>query len=332
MSLRNRMYVILVAAICSPVSAQSADWIVAKVSQPARYTVDGKNWLVLDKGMVIPNRSWVSTGPRARVILQREKDEVTFQPGTMAGVFERPGYAIHTDFAQQSGTLQLSIDPRVKPHLAVQTPYLAAVVKGTVFTVSLTENGAAVSVDRGRVEVTDNRSGERTGVKAGQKATVDADLETPMNLSGSNTDFEKIVRVRPRASEWTPAADVKEKSDLTKPKDDVGEDDGNDMHEPSDKVGREGKSGEDVKDDRRGPSDNGGKNDKGDNAGKNDSADKGGNDRGRDGDSDGGNRQGHSASNGGHSGEDADGSHKGKNGDTSDGDGGRGKKDDNGSD
>ena len=174
----------------------AADWVVARVSQPSQFTIDRKTWTALKAGMTVPNRSWISTGPRGRVMLQRNKDQVTFQPGTLAGVFERSGVAVHTDFAQQTGTLSLSIDPQVKPHLAVQTPYLAAVVKGTVFSVTVGKTGASVGVERGRVEVTDPRSGEKTGVKAGQKASVDQDPATPMSLSGVNTNFEAVVSVR----------------------------------------------------------------------------------------------------------------------------------------
>ncbi len=189
----------LFAALASttPLSAYAADWVVTKVSQPSNYTEDLKNWKPLAPGMTVKNQSWISTGPRGRVVLERAKDKVTFQPNTLAGVFERAGAAIHTDFAQQTGQIRLEIDPKKKPHLAVQTPFLAAVVKGTVFTVTVEKTGAQVGVERGRVEVTDALSGERTGVKAGQQASVDDNPETSMALSGTNTDFEPVVSTKP---------------------------------------------------------------------------------------------------------------------------------------
>lgn len=211
MKIANITRTIVLLAALAPTMAWSADWVVSKVSQPSRFTVDGKTWLVVTRGSTIPNASWVSTGPRGRVVLERNKDRVTFQPGTMAGVFEKKGWSIHTDFAQQSGTLELSIDPQVKPHLAVQTPFLAAVVKGTVFTVTVTKEKASVGVSRGRVEVTDNMSGERTGIKAGQKATVDNDPLTHMALAGKNRNFEKIVQAQNSLFGWTPKAQVANK-------------------------------------------------------------------------------------------------------------------------
>lgn len=179
------------------VNVMAADWVVIKVTQPARYTDDRKTWHEVKRGMVLKNHSWLSTGNRARIVLQRNKDQVVFQPGTMAGLYERGNAVIHTDFAQQSGELHLSIDPRVKPHLAVQTPYMAALVKGTVFRVKVTDAGSSVAVERGRVQVSDVKSGETVGVSAGQKATVDDDPETAMALSGSNKKFEQVIIVTP---------------------------------------------------------------------------------------------------------------------------------------
>ena len=212
MTLRNMARMLAILSALSPAAAFSADWVVAKVSQPSRYTLDGKTWQPVTKGITIPNKSWISTGPRGRVVLQRAKDQVTFQPGTMAGVFEKKGLAVHTDFTQQTGTLVLSIDPQKKPHLAVQTPYLAAVVKGTVFTVSVGKKNASVSVDRGRVEVTDTLSGERTGVRAGQKASVDNNPSTSMSMTGKNKNFEPVTHVAVPSVTSTPAAPAADQS------------------------------------------------------------------------------------------------------------------------
>lgn len=87
MSLRNRIYVLLGAAMCLPAPTHSADWIVAKINQPAGYMVDCKNWLVLRRDSEIPNRNWVSIGPHARIVLQPQKDQLMLQPGTMSGAF-----------------------------------------------------------------------------------------------------------------------------------------------------------------------------------------------------------------------------------------------------
>ncbi|WP_210161477.1 hypothetical protein [Rhizobium leguminosarum] len=59
-----------------------------------------------------------------------------------------------TEVLQQIGTLDLEIEKRSQPHTTVQTPYLEAVVKGTIFHVTVGKTKASVSVDRGLVQVT----------------------------------------------------------------------------------------------------------------------------------------------------------------------------------
>lgn len=210
-------------------NAMAADWVVVKVTQPARYTDDRKTWHEVKRGMVLKNESWLSTGNRARIILQRNQDQVVFQPGTMAGLYERASAVVHTDFAQQSGELRLSIDPRVTPHLAVQTPYMAALVKGTVFSVKVTAKGSSVSVERGRVQVSDVKSGETVGVSAGQKATVDDNAQTAMALSGTNRKFEQIITIKPLGTvlkDMLPGSDAVAPGKQEKSNNDGGDDNG----------------------------------------------------------------------------------------------------------
>ena len=56
-------------------------------------------------------------------------------------------------------------------HFEVETPYLAAVVKGTQFSVTVNANSTSVNVKRGQVEVSDFRSGQIARVMPGQVAT-----------------------------------------------------------------------------------------------------------------------------------------------------------------
>ena len=72
-------------------------------------------------------------------------------------------------------------------------PFLAAVVKGTRFTVQVGKRDAAVAVDRGLVQVTSFRSGERSELAAGQGARVDA---TGMTVAGISQK-PSISRVAP---------------------------------------------------------------------------------------------------------------------------------------
>lgn len=156
--------------------ASDEDWHVAKASSQVRYTTDQNTWKDLRAGDVVPNRAWISTGPRGRAQLVRGVEIIGFQPNTMASITTKAGgfFTIRkTEIVQQVGTLDLEIEKRSQPHTTVQTPYLAAVVKGTIFHVSVGKTKASVSVDRGLVQVTSFASGQRADVGPKQSATVD---------------------------------------------------------------------------------------------------------------------------------------------------------------
>ncbi|MEK7722402.1 MAG: FecR domain-containing protein, partial [Elusimicrobiota bacterium] len=59
----------------------------------------------------------------------------------------------NTQVLQTVGTALYQIGKQKAPHFQVDTPYLAAVVKGTTFTVSVSEGVASVDVSEGLVEV-----------------------------------------------------------------------------------------------------------------------------------------------------------------------------------
>ncbi|HEU0146515.1 MAG TPA: hypothetical protein VFR21_06515, partial [Bradyrhizobium sp.] len=79
----------------------------------------------------------------------------------------------------------------------VETPYLAAVVKGTQFRVTVGAGSTKVDVSRGQVEVSDFKSGQIAQVTPGQTATSFASGRSGLQLSGSGS-FAPIEQGRPR--------------------------------------------------------------------------------------------------------------------------------------
>lgn len=73
---------------------------------------------------------------------------------------------------QYFGTVEVEAHARKARHFEVQTPFLAAVVKGTRFIVTSGQDQSSVEVKRGRVDVTDKHTGLHALVPAGQAATV----------------------------------------------------------------------------------------------------------------------------------------------------------------
>ncbi len=85
----------------------------------------------------------------------------------------------------------------------METPYLAAVVKGTRFNVSVNGRGANVNVMQGRVEVSDFKTGQIALVLPGQTANVLSTGASGLKLSGSGT-FNPIAQGTPRTTPVRP--------------------------------------------------------------------------------------------------------------------------------
>jgi hypothetical protein len=85
----------------------------------------------------------------------------------------RPGaFGGTTTVLQRSGEIAFEVEKRKLRHFSVETPFLAAVVKGTRFVVALSSRDARLSVHEGLVDVTDLATGEGADIAAGQKASV----------------------------------------------------------------------------------------------------------------------------------------------------------------
>lgn len=183
-----RIFLLAVVLMPSAVFAASEDWQVAKATSQVKVTTDRNSWKDLRTGDVVPNGAWVSTGPRGRAQLVRGVESIGLQPNTAASITTKAGGVFayrKTEIVQQTGALDLEIEKLSQPHTTVQTPYLAAVVKGTIFHVTVGKTKASVAVDRGLVQVTSFASGQRANVGPRQSASVDR--RTGMTVAGSIT-------------------------------------------------------------------------------------------------------------------------------------------------
>src|SRR5260221_148417 len=83
--------------------------------------------------------------------------------------------------------LLLEVEKKNVPHFEVETPYLAAVVKGTQFRVSVSATGTRVEVQRGQVEVVGFKTGQIAQVLPGQAAQILGHGSQGLSLSGKGT-------------------------------------------------------------------------------------------------------------------------------------------------
>lgn len=195
LSLMRQIFATVLIVCLTSIAAIAADWQVERTTAGVNYTVDRKTWFPAHTGLVVPNGSWISTGPRGRLTMVRGGERLSFHPRTLAAVVTSEGFLSRkTEVVQQKGQIALDIEKRGRPHTFVQTPFLAAVVKGTSFTVTVTDRNASVSVDRGLVQVSSFTGGQSTDVGPGQQATVDQ--AQTMTVAG-NTSPPSVVSVEP---------------------------------------------------------------------------------------------------------------------------------------
>ena len=109
-------------------------------------------------------------------------ETIDLGPNTQIRIFDRQGQEF-TTVQQHFGEVSIEAERRNVQHFVVQTKYLAAVVKGTRFTVVADENGASVKVLRGQVEVRDVAHKLMVDITPGQSASVGT--TSVLSVSGS---------------------------------------------------------------------------------------------------------------------------------------------------
>jgi FecR protein len=167
------------------------DWVASKLRGVVLTLVDGQ-WVKLERGQTVPDDRVIRTLKTGRVVFQRGPETIELGGDTQVQIFDRTGKRF-TTVKQYFGTVGVEAEVQNVQHFAVQTPYLAAVVKGTKFVVTSDEDGARVDVTRGHVAVEDRDTRQSTLVAAGQSAETSAG--TPLEISGDG-DLPDIVDSR----------------------------------------------------------------------------------------------------------------------------------------
>jgi hypothetical protein len=133
------------------------------------------------------------------VLLVRGEETILIAPNSVVGLPVEKKEGLSTTIIQKAGSILLEVEKRNVKHFEVETPYLAAVVKGTQFSVTVNAGSTKVGVVRGQVEVSDFRTGQIAQVMPGQAATAFEHGKPGLSLSGAGT-FNPIEHGKPRAS------------------------------------------------------------------------------------------------------------------------------------
>ncbi|AQQ02244.1 hypothetical protein B0E33_00440 [Roseibium algicola] len=172
-TLKTRAAAVLLALLLIPLSAGltkacAAEWVITRISGTVYLVAPGIQAHRASKGMTLHKGHTIATRKGARAVLQRGKDSITVGPNTEFALSQFRSNDSQTTLLQRKGTIDVDVETRGRPFFRVETPYLAAVVKGTRFSVTVTGNESRVSVQRGVVGVQDLASGQQSDLRAGQ--------------------------------------------------------------------------------------------------------------------------------------------------------------------
>ena len=105
------------------------------------------------RGAKIAAGGTIETGANGSAVIVREREFVTVRPNTRLKVPQPSEERSVIQIVQDWGSAIFNIGKQPDPHFGVRTPTLAAVVKGTSFSITVDGTGSSMQVTEGAVEV-----------------------------------------------------------------------------------------------------------------------------------------------------------------------------------
>ena len=173
----------LVCTVSSHALAQSSAWRISE-STGAVTVRRGDGQAVAKSGMTVQPGDAIVTGAGGRAVIVHDRDFVTVAGNSRVRVPVDASSSGITRLFQELGNALFRIEKRGKPHFAVDTPYLAAVVKGTTFSITVGAENTSLQVTEGVVEVATTDGGARDLVRPGSIAMIAAKARYRLSISG----------------------------------------------------------------------------------------------------------------------------------------------------
>jgi hypothetical protein len=140
--------------------------------------------------------SMLTTGGNGRAVVRRGGQDITIGPNSRISLPTADTGGM-TKILQDFGAAMFKVDKRGVQHFQVDTPMIAAVVKGTTFTVSVAAGTHSVHVVEGLVEVSNLSGGPPVPVRAGATAFVAASNPGRIELIDTSTGSGDTGRGQP---------------------------------------------------------------------------------------------------------------------------------------
>ncbi|PVE22881.1 hypothetical protein DC522_18625 [Microvirga sp. KLBC 81] len=196
----RRLFMFPLLLLLSAAPALAGDWVIVKVSGEAWISNPNAPVARATAGMTVPDGATFSTSHNARAQLERGAESILVSPNTVISPQSYTFFGTSTTIQQQVGRIELEVEKRNVRHFSVKTPLLAAVVKGTHFTVSVSRVGADVQVARGLVEVSDLKTGASAEIGPGQKAIVGGPEGRGLRVTGASDTLD-VRKGHPQSSD-----------------------------------------------------------------------------------------------------------------------------------
>jgi hypothetical protein len=169
-----RLFATLLAVVMvgiGPSHAQGAGWRLSEVSGVVRILQPGAALAPGTRGQALAVGSTVTTGANGSATIENGAQRIVIAGNSRTTIAPDTGSGM-SRILQDVGTALFEVDRRTAPHFRVETPLLAAVVKGTTFTVTAGPQEDVVHVARGLVAVSANGGTAMRDVAAGETARV----------------------------------------------------------------------------------------------------------------------------------------------------------------
>jgi hypothetical protein len=166
-------------------SAQAESWQLVRADGAVRVMEPGTALARGREGMSLVSGTVIITGPDSNAELTRASQKIRVSADTRIELVETSeGLA---RIRQEAGQAFYQVNRREIPHFQVDTALIAAVVKGTDFSVSVGPEEHIVEVAHGLVEVRLPSAGQGADVNPGQAAIVDRLMPSRLRIERAQT-------------------------------------------------------------------------------------------------------------------------------------------------
>ncbi|MBA4008563.1 MAG: hypothetical protein C0486_07275 [Erythrobacter sp.] len=185
-----------------PALAQGAVWTVSEAKGVVT-VIDSQGTRPAKVGAPLAPGATVRTAARASAVLVRGKEFVTMRQNAQLRIAPAQRERGIVQILQDYGSALFNIGKQPNPHFGVDTPYLAAVVKGTTFVITVTNEGASLQVTEGAVETSTLDGGAVELITPGNVAMIAAADPLRMVVGGEG---RKVMDSPARGTAPAPSA------------------------------------------------------------------------------------------------------------------------------